>query len=265
MWGVEGVDIVYHLAAAMGGTWDDYFKGTVQGTENVVQAAVAHRVRKLVHVSSIAVYGVPERRRRVVTENTPYAQQHLTDYMRSKIEAERIILEAVERDGLRATVLRPGVIYGAGVAGRISRVGYKIGKLFVIIGLNDIKLPLVYVGNVVKAMMLAGNSTNSVGQAYNVVDDEQVSQTGYIQRLNKYGHAGFRYVFFPYTIAAGMGALARSGARFNGKAKKIASLLSAFHLATCARRLVYDNTRIKQELGWHPEGKLEEHFQRMCT
>ena len=261
---VEGVEVVYHLAAAMGGTWEDYRETTVRGTERMVQAALAQQVRKFIYVSSIAVYGVPARNHRRIAEDAPYASGPLTDYMRSKIEAERIVLEAVRHDGLNATILRPGAVYGAGNAGRISRIGYKAGHFFVIVGLNDIELPLVYVGNVVKALQLAADSSNGTGAIYNVVDDERTTQTGYIQRLNQYGNARFRYVFFPYTLATAMGALLRRGDRFNGKLKRIASLFSPFHLKSCITPLTYDNTKIKQELGWKPEPGLEECFQRMC-
>ncbi|MDP3921341.1 MAG: NAD-dependent epimerase/dehydratase family protein [Candidatus Omnitrophota bacterium] len=261
---MEGVNIVYHLGAAMGGTWDDFVEGTVRATERVVEAVKAKGVKKLVYVSSIAVYGIPGGENVSVTENVPFAEENQTDYMRSKIEAERVIMRAVRKDNLNATILRPGVIYGAGGRG-VSRIGYKAGNLFVIIGLNDIDLPVAYVGNVVQALQLAGESANGAGEVYNVVDDETVSQKGYIERLNTYSGTKHHYVYFPYALAAGMGALARSGSKFNGKIKKIANMLSPFHLGTCKSRVRYDNNKIKRDLGWKPVPGVEDHFKEMFS
>ncbi len=55
----QGVDVVYHAAAKVGdwGPWQEFQRITVDGTRNVVEAAVAAGVRRLVHISSIRAYG----------------------------------------------------------------------------------------------------------------------------------------------------------------------------------------------------------------
>jgi nucleoside-diphosphate-sugar epimerase/predicted dehydrogenase len=250
---LEGVSVVYHLAATMGGRWDDYVEGTVRGTERLIDAALAARVERFVYTSSIAVYGVPRGVRGPVTEEAPYPTRDLTPYIRSKIEAEQIILEAARTKGLPATILRPGVVYGPGGKAGLSRIGYPIGRWFVIVGLNDIELPLVYVGNVVKALRLAARSGRSVGQVYNVVDDAGITQTGYLDRLSRHSGARYRYVFFPYVLASTVGVMARAAGRFHPLAGKVASLLSPFHLRSCVTPLRYDTAKIQRDLGWHPE------------
>lgn len=260
---MEGVDIVYHLAAAMGGAWEDYVEGTIRSTESIVKAAKAQKIKKLVYVSTIAVCG-SNGKDTPITEESGYTKKDLTHYIRSKIEAEKIVLEAVKKDGLNATIVRPGNIYGPGREGKMSRIGYKVGYFYVIVGMNNIDLPIVTVDGVVQALMLAGESANGAGKAYNVVDDEKVSQTGYIRRLSKYGRGNYNYVFFPYSVIAGLGALVRGGGRFNPKLKKIGNVLGPTHLRSCVRQANFDTSRIKNDLGWKPEPEMEKQFERMC-
>ena len=89
---VQGMDIVFHVAAAMKGGPFEFQSGTIWGTRNVVDACERHGVRRLVYVSSMSVLdhaghapGMP------VTEKSPYephpAQRGL--YTQTKLEAEK--------------------------------------------------------------------------------------------------------------------------------------------------------------------------------
>ena len=55
----QGVDAVYHSAAKVGdwGPWEDFQRITIDGTRNIVDAAIAAGVRRFVHISSISCYG----------------------------------------------------------------------------------------------------------------------------------------------------------------------------------------------------------------
>ena len=56
---MEGADYVVHTAAALPLLPEDYTTD-VEGTRNVLEAALRHRVKRVVHVSSTAVYGIPD-------------------------------------------------------------------------------------------------------------------------------------------------------------------------------------------------------------
>jgi predicted dehydrogenase/nucleoside-diphosphate-sugar epimerase len=255
---LEGADVVYHLGAAMGGTWNDFLEVTVRGTERLVRAAEKQGVKKLVFVSTIAVYGIPGQG--PVTESTPYAERDLTPYVQSKIEAEKIVLRQVTESKLPATILRPGVVYAPGH--RVSRIGYPLlgGRFYVIIGLNDIALPTVYVDELVDAMVLAGRSPASAGQTYNVVSPVPMTQTRYLKLLSEHGPNRVRYVFFPYTLAAGMGAVARELGKSVPILGKVGALLGSTYLRSCSTRLEYSSDKLVRELGWKPDPDLVAHF-----
>ena len=55
----RGVEVVYHAAAKVGdwGPWDEFQRITIDGTRNVVEAAIAAGVRRFLHISSISAYG----------------------------------------------------------------------------------------------------------------------------------------------------------------------------------------------------------------
>ena len=258
---VEDTDVIYHLAATMGGKWTDYEEGTIGGTERLIQAALYHKVKRFVYMSSISVYGIPDNGSKIINEETPYANKHVNNYMKSKIEAERLIMEHVKNNELPATILRAGVIYGPGKANRLPRIGYQVfGKYFVKIGLNNITLPVVYMDNIIKALILAGDAENSIGQIYNIVDDEKFTQIQYLRNLSKYGKTHIHFIRFPYALASGAGFIVNKMSKYNSLASKISSYLSPFHLLSCANQLDYDNSKIKRELGWNPDADVENHF-----
>lgn len=106
---VEGVDAVVHVAGIVKARRPaDFFTVNTQGTKNLLDAALARGgVRRFVYVSSLAAMG-PSRDGTPVPEDA--APNPVTQYGRSKLEAERAVLAAGDR--LPVTVIRPPMIYG---------------------------------------------------------------------------------------------------------------------------------------------------------
>jgi len=254
---VEGVDVVYHLGATMGGKWVDFELGTIKATELLVRAAKRAGVRRIVYASTIAVYGVPKLGRgQKLDEDAPLADRHLNHYMRSKIEAEKVLKG--QPAGVEFSILRLGVVYGPEKGHKISRVGYPVGsRFFVKVGLFDRTLPSVFVANAVEALRLAGESPKAAGRTYNVVDDACFTQIGFLRAIGRHTGRKARNVRFPYTIANLMGSVARAFEAKNGIARRVSGLMSPFHLRSCAYEMRYDNSRLKQELGWAAGTDLE--------
>jgi predicted dehydrogenase/nucleoside-diphosphate-sugar epimerase len=106
---LEGCEAVVH--AGIGTSWrrSERVTTTVQGTRNLVDAAVRAGVKRFVHISTIALYG--DQVTGTITEETPARPKKGWDYAESKYEAEQIVLEAAAR-GLQVVVLRVAVVYG---------------------------------------------------------------------------------------------------------------------------------------------------------
>lgn len=111
---MRGVEIVHHNVAQVPIAKDrSLFESVnIQGTKNVLEAALRHHVKKVIYVSSSAVYGVPENN--PVTESTePHPMEA---YGKSKLLGERICQDYVKQ-GLDVTIIRPRTILGHGRLG----------------------------------------------------------------------------------------------------------------------------------------------------
>ncbi|MFN7987548.1 MAG: NAD-dependent epimerase/dehydratase family protein [Thermoanaerobaculia bacterium] len=109
----EGVDAVFHVAGNTS-VWSRndaaQTRDNVEGTRNVAAAALARGARRMVHTSSVTVYGLGDFR---ATEETPPAEDCPVNYFRTKRLAEREV-EAAAARGLATAILRPGNIVGPG-------------------------------------------------------------------------------------------------------------------------------------------------------
>ncbi len=109
---MTGCEYVIH-AAAYFRFWGDsaYFKQTnVEGTRNVLNAALALGVKKFVHISTIIVVG-PQKNGVVITEETPHNPYPTDNYAKTKAEGECLARSYVAQ-GVPVTILRLGALYG---------------------------------------------------------------------------------------------------------------------------------------------------------
>lgn len=109
-------DVVIHAAASVSNRnnlKDIQYLVNVEGTRNVVEACIRNRVRRLLHVSSVAAVGIPEDSRPAKEEFPFNLSQSSLHYYISKHEAERVVASAVAR-GLDAVVVNPSGIWGPG-------------------------------------------------------------------------------------------------------------------------------------------------------
>ena len=150
----EGAEFVYHSAAMVSFKERDreiMQEINVQGTANVVNAALYRKVKKLCHVSSIAALGNPEVNE-IATEETPWKDSDKRSaYSISKYKSELEVWRGIE-EGLDAVIVNPSIILGptkwnSGSAALFSHV-YK-GLKFYTLGTNG----FVYVRDVSRAMI----------------------------------------------------------------------------------------------------------------
>jgi nucleoside-diphosphate-sugar epimerase len=261
---VRGMDVVFHCAGKTEptGRWVDFLEVNVLGTERVIQAALEHGVRRIVHVSSIGVYG-PRPAGVVITEDDGYDPNPRARgfYTQSKIEADRIACWYAAERAAPVTVIRPGTIYGPGGKGGLLRAGVRLGPLNVVFGDGRNPLPLVYVANVVDALVLASRSETPPGRAFNIVDDDEVSQRLYVERMGPALGLQQSTVYLPLSavrVLAGGADLARTVLRGRRSPQGL------FHRITRSlQRVMYDTSRAKDELAWHPRVSFEEALKRM--
>lgn len=105
---MAGVDYVIHTAAALPlYKPDDIYTTDVEGTRTILDAALAHGVSRVVHISSTAVYGIPDHHPLVETDRL----EGVGPYGQAKIQAEMVCLE-YRAKGLVAPIIRPKSFIG---------------------------------------------------------------------------------------------------------------------------------------------------------
>jgi len=252
---VKGVGIVFHAGATTGGAPSDYECGTVRGTKNVVDAALRQQVGKVVYVSSLSVLDYVRLRDGTrVDEDSPtepFADKRGL-YPRAKLEAERIVLAGAAR-GLNALVIRPGQIFGPGAEGAAPYGAFRIGKWLIVAGSGRMELPLVYVDDVVDALLKAAAAQTEPGRIIHLVDDQRITQRQYIDSWSSHV-SGLRVSYIPkpalYCAAAGLELL--------GKVVRCAVPLTTYRLRSLKGHLRFDCSVAHRELGWKPRTGLAE-------
>lgn len=166
----QGCDQVIH-AAGMFRFWGDLetFRATnVYGTQAVLEGALKANVKKLIHISSIAVVGTTPVQG-IIDETTPCLPQE--PYQLSKYEGEQLALSYVEK-GLPVVVLRPGAFYGPWGRYAFNRLFFEEplrGWRIRVDGGRHIIFP-VFVPDVAQGIVL-GLKNGRLGQIYNICGD----------------------------------------------------------------------------------------------
>ena len=164
---VAGMDAVVHCAAHLGGGGRDLHRRVnVGGTTALLAAAQRARVGRVVHLSTLAVYGrkCDGQFVRPADGYDPFPELR-DDYAWSKIAAERWVRLYRDHGGLDTVVLRPGIVYGGrrDFVARVARRG--VGPLLVVLGSPGMLLPLVHVHDVAEAVLRALRTSSAPSRA----------------------------------------------------------------------------------------------------
>ncbi|MGF1479057.1 MAG: NAD-dependent epimerase/dehydratase family protein [Cyanophyceae cyanobacterium] len=260
---VKGMDVVIHLAAVTGGSYDQQLAGTVTATETLLEAMQKAEVRRLVAISTFSVYDylrcAPGT---TIREESPLESvpQHRDVYAQTKLLQEQLVRH-FEHQGGQVTILRPGIVYGRDRLWN-AYLGAKARNLWLRIG-TDAQVPLIYVENCAEAVVLAADSEAAIGKTINLVDDELPTQQEYAAKVMQ--HLPSK----PRTISISWGAMnALAGTvdwcnrRLLGGRAKLPGILVPARLHARFKPLRYDNTQAKRTLNWQPQYALDSALER---
>ncbi|MGC1414308.1 MAG: NAD-dependent epimerase/dehydratase family protein [Candidatus Acidiferrum sp.] len=248
---VAGTEIVYHVGAAMKGGVHDHERGTVCGTQNIVDSVLRHGVRRLVYISSLScLHAAVARRGDVVTEEWPVEPSPTKRgaYTQAKTAAEKIVCDAVRDRHLRAVLLRPGRVFGPGMTLLTPEVARRLGNFFVVLGDGTRELPLVYVEDVIDAIVLAAETSKFDGRVFHIVDRTKITQNQVVRDYISKNATKARTVHLPVAIFYGL-ALA---VEVLSKCLTRPAPLSIYRVKSAMARMQFDCARAENELGWQP-------------
>lgn len=163
------IDVVFHCAAYVNNdNQKKLYNVNVLGTEHICNLCLKLDVEKLVYLSSVAVVSGNENT--LLTEDLPYCATNR--YGASKIEAEKKVIESREK-GLRVAILRPPVVYGEGEPHALHKILFLLSRrLLPFFGKGNARWHLVYVKNVVDAMIMTLTHKDFLSNAFFVADEE---------------------------------------------------------------------------------------------
>jgi nucleoside-diphosphate-sugar epimerase len=251
---VRDVNLVVHCAARMGpwGPEAEYKRVNVHAPRNLAEMALAAGVQRFVHVSSIDVHGL-----RVgdgVDETAPFGPEQ-DPYSRSKKAGEIEIQHLIRDRGAPVTIIRPGLIYGprdTNSFGRFARL-IEQGKM-VIIGSGSNHLPLIYVTDVARGILLAAEANRAIGRTYLLVNDEAVTQQDYFNAIAKELGVQPPKRHVPYRLALALGAMGELVGHLIRSEKP--PPLMRFGLKQMGGENRFSIARARQELGFSPQVNL---------
>jgi 2-alkyl-3-oxoalkanoate reductase len=250
---LQGIDAVVHLAAS----FDDLHSQiavNVLGTERLLAAMSAASCRRLVHVSTFSVYDYRRIARGAeITEQSPIEAnpQDRDAYTETKLQQERLVRSFAEA-GNDVTIVRPGAIFGpdrwwdGGAAARLK------GRVWLAVA-PQAKPKLVSVWNCADAIVLCVDNPTSIGETFNIVDDDLPTQRQYEAMLREAGLFDGHVLPLPYAVASGaaraIGLVNRW--RFNGNAQ-VPYYVHEPRMTASFKPFEYSNAHAKRVLGWRP-------------
>ena len=257
----RGCELLVHAAAAVtpSGGWDAFERPNVEGTRNAITAAQAARAR-LVHVSSVAVYGDTARYQpggARTGESTPLAPlSERAWYARSKRDAEQLVLAAHQEGRVWATAVRPDVVYGTHDRQFVPRIAnlLRSGIAPVIAG-GRTTLAVVNAANVADGIVRAAGTDGAGGRAFNLANDYDVTVSEFFRLAATGLGRDVRIISVPYLAARALAGAFNTvaplvlGHRFNAVSSNSLSFLS------CDNPFTSDLAR--RDLGWDPPVRPE--------
>lgn len=237
-----GVNIVFHLAARVHVMEDDaadslamYRRVNVEGTEQLARSAAASGATRLVYVSSIKVNGEETIGGRIYTEQDIPSPQD--PYGISKWEAEQVLQRIGSETGMEIVILRPPLVYGPGVKGNFEQL-LKFVSLGMPLPFSTVrnKRDLLYLGNLVDALIVCSAYSNAVGQIYLICDGKPISTPGLLLELAEIMDVPKRLFPFPLKLLKLVGMII-------GKSSQIDRLLGSLQV---------DSGKIRNQLNWTP-------------
>ena len=254
---VQGIEVVYHIAATYreAGQPDSAYRAiNVEGTKNLLEAARAAGVRRVVHCSTGGVHG--HIAHPPANEDAPFNPGDV--YQETKLAAEKLAREFGASSGLDVVVARPIGIYGPGDT-RFLRMfrGLARGR-FPMIGNGQAFYHLTYIDDLIEGFRLCGTVPAATGRTYILAGPRYTTLEQLVQlvaRELKVTPPRVHLPVWPFWTAGLLCEMICVPLR-------IEPPIYRRRVDFYTKSRAFDTTRAKTELGYAPKVDLEDGIQR---
>ena len=248
---MTGCDDVYYCVVDARGWLSDpapLFRTNVEGTRNVIDVAKGVALHRFIFTST---YATVDRRRghRASETDVITDERTLTAYVRSRVQAERLVLQAARDGTLPAVAMCVSTTYGPGDWGRTPHgaiiAGAAFGKLPFV--LSGIELEAVGIDDAAAAMILAAER-GRVGERY-LISEKMISNAEVVRIAADAVGVAAPTKTIPLPVAYAMAALGTAKSRLRGTDERLN--LNALRLMRAEAPV--DHSKAVRELGWQPK------------
>lgn len=262
---LAGVDAVIHCAAAMSGDLASQREITVQGTRHLLDGLAPAGVRRLVSVSTFAIYDYAALPAGALLDESAPLERHLDQrgpYITTKLEQERLIHDHGDNSRWGWSILRPGIVFGPGRTW-FHHLGIQAGARHWVSLAGASRLPLCYVEHCAEALVAAVTSESTDGATINLVDDDLPTRSQYLLQLAAQHDPRPTIHDISWHRLDQLSRTADSVNRrlFLGRLP-LPGLLIPASVASRSKPLQYSNALAKARLGWSPRLPFAEAFAR---
>jgi len=238
---LDNIEAVIHLAArthVMNDRAVDpealYHEVNVGGTTRLAQAALDRGVQRLLYLSSVKALAERSGGQALNETLTPAPEDA---YGRTKLAAEKVLLDIADGTDMRVTILRPPLIYGPGAkANLLSLIKACDKRLPLPLGLVSNKRSLVFLGNLADALICVLETESLSAETFLVSDGEAISTPELVRRISHALGRSPRLVPVPVWMLRLAGSLTE-------KSDTIDRLTGSLEI---------DDSKIHQQLDWTP-------------
>jgi len=242
----EGMDTIFHCVAQQPLSKDPPLMRAVniEGTRNLLAAALDAGVRKIIFMSSTSIFGIPDEL--PIVRGTP--AKPVEAYGRTKVAAEEVCREFIAR-GLDITLIRPRTILGHGRLGIFQMLFEWIreGSNVPVLGSGSAEFQFIHARDLAKAAILAAKQTGP--KVYNIGTDRFGTTRGMLEALCKHAATGSKVRSVPDAPTRLLMAAAT---------KLGLSPLGSYHYLAYSKPSYFDISDAMRELGWKPEYSNDE-------
>ena len=260
-----GCDAIIHGAARVGvvGTWEDFRSVNVDGTANVIHAARAHGIARLVYVSTPSVAHSGESIVGAMADVAVTGRKG-SFYAESKARAEHMVL-AANTDGLGVVSLRPHLVWGPGDTQLVGRIvdRARAGRL-VMVGNGRALVDSTYIDNAISAHLAALDAVapraTCAGRAYVIANGEPRTVTELIEGICQAAGVPFQPKHLPLPLARIAGSVVE---RLWPRLRSDEPPLTRFVAEQLGTAHWFDPRPARDDLAWSPHVTLDEGFTRL--
>jgi dihydroflavonol-4-reductase len=246
---MRGVDDVYYCVVDTRGWLRDpapLFRTNVDGTRNVMDVAKTADLRKFVFTSSYVTVG--RRRGHRASEDDIIVDRGLTPYVRSRVQAENIVLQYAKEHGLPAVAMCVSTTYGSGDWGRTPHGAIIAGAAFAKLPfvMSGIDLEAVGVDDAARALILAADH-GRVGERY-LISEKLISNAEVVRIAAEAAEVPAPTKSIPLPVSYALATAGSIKAKLRGTDER----LSLGSLRLMRAEAPVDHSKAIRELGWEP-------------